>query len=693
MKAGAFIAALPIAADIGGGKAASLGRLAVCGLRVPAGFVCTDVLFRLWVQHVHGNAVGLPDQFLDLLREQIRDAPMPPTMQAELSAALLALGGNRFSVRSSFALEDNADALAAGVFESAIDVSRNDVAAAVRQVLASALSPAAVAYVRARHRDILQGPMSVLVHRFIAGTASGHVAVPSRTTQPSVWVQHGILALEHRTLLEQTAHSVVSVLGSSELEWVLGSDGFTFVQWRPFVPAPPAAPWRPTANATNLTPAALGPDWQWDASHNPAPLSPAQQGLVTLVQQHCRVGFDQQVCGGYLFYKKNDSRAAPPLEPEDLDEGFLQLQDALQSDLAALPARPDLQAALSLFLRHYETLVGTVGTAVRVGKRRLQDFMDEHAPDQARLIPGLLAHQPCKATERLRLLRDASTAPTPLQADAAWKAYLAVFGDEPTQWDVAARTQRELTSPWQSSDAPFRRDSRDAAIPVELECTIAPEVRDTFTALLAAARRCVARGEDDDWLYARLQAPVRRACLALGTLLVERRLLDQADDIFFLPLELTRSLETTLHTPSAPLREMVRSAKSLHAQQAQNPPPLLGSALSAKQASTLRGHGTGGRIVGRVRHYQAGQRFTDSTEIVVATSLLPTDLPLIQAAALVVETGGALDHVAAQARERNIPALVGVTNACSSLRMGDLVLVDADAGVVVLLTKASPQDR
>jgi phosphoenolpyruvate-protein kinase (PTS system EI component) len=62
---------------------------------------------------------------------------------------------------------------------------------------------------------------------------------------------------------------------------------------------------------------------------------------------------------------------------------------------------------------------------------------------------------------------------------------------------------------------------------------------------------------------------------------------------------------------------------------------------------------------------------------------LPTELPLIQAAALVTEIGDPLDHVAAQARERALPAVVGAAGAMQSLRDGDLVPVDADQVLVV----------
>jgi pyruvate,water dikinase len=69
--------------------------------------------------------------------------------------------------------------------------------------------------------------------------------------------------------------------------------------------------------------------------------------------------------------------------------------------------------------------------------------------------------------------------------------------------------------------------------------------------------------------------------------------------------------------------------------------------------------------------------------ILVARTLLPTELPLVTPAALVVETGGVLGHVAAQARERGLPAIVDAPGASTAFREGDQVLVDADAGVAI----------
>ena len=57
------------------------------------------------------------------------------------------------------------------------------------------------------------------------------------------------------------------------------------------------------------------------------------------------------------------------------------------------------------------------------------------------------------------------------------------------------------------------------------------------------------------------------------------------------------------------------------------------------------------------------------------------DRELVQYA-VVTETGGVLSHAAIVARERGIPAVVGVPGAMTRLRDGEYVTVDGSAGVV-----------
>jgi hypothetical protein len=81
-------------------------------------------------------------------------------------------------------------------------------------------------------------------------------------------------------------------------------------------------------------------------------------------------------------------------------------------------------------------------------------------------------------------------------------------------------------------------------------------------------------------------------------------------------------------------------------------------------ADLVRGRrGAAGARIGPVRIYRGDHEHDhDRNHVLVARTLLPTELPLLSPAAIVVETGGVLDHVAAHQ-----------------------VLVDGTAGLVVRL--------
>jgi len=53
---------------------------------------------------------------------------------------------------------------------------------------------------------------------------------------------------------------------------------------------------------------------------------------------------------------------------------------------------------------------------------------------------------------------------------------------------------------------------------------------------------------------------------------------------------------------------------------------------------------------------------------------------------LVVEHGGMLSHASIVARELQIPAVIGIKDACKRIRSGDMVLVDGDTGLVSIKT-------
>ena len=200
----------------------------------------------------------------------------------------------------------------------------------------------------------------------------------------------------------------------------------------------------------------------------------------------------------------------------------------------------------------------------------------------------------------------------------------------------------------------------------------------------------MAAAEEDDAIYARTQAEVRRALLLEGIRLAARGLLGPPKDVFWLPLDLVRRLARGEEPVTR--EEIARLVDEAHHADAdaRAAPPSMGGARLSDETDIVRGKsGAGGVCMGRVRLWTSPFRLPaddavvdDEPEVIVALTILPTELPLISAAALVVETGGGLDHVAAQARERGIPAVVGAAGAVAAFRDGDRVIVDGDAGVV-----------
>jgi pyruvate,water dikinase len=583
---------------------------------------------------------------LDAARAALATAPFPPGFEEALAQRLAVLG-ERFSVRSSFAAEDTPGEVAAGIYESRVDVRAAEVPRAIRAVLRSALAPAAVAYARARGRSPAGPPVAVLVHVYVPGQAHGHAAGEA-AGKPLVVPRAGTPTPAARAIVEEAVRDLARKHGPVELEWTADGDAVTFLQLRPFRAPRPALPWRGLAEL----PAEERERWRWDAAHNPLPLSPAQAGLVALADERCRIGIRQRVLGGYLFW----SPAGPPppqaIAPHQVSAAFAALRADAEARLQALGPQPRLEEALELFLSAYEPLFGVIQPGARAARGDLERFLRAHLPGAH--LADFLRNVPSMASERRRLASQPA-------------AYLALFGDEAPAWDVAEPTLGER------QQLPALAPATVAPAPAPSLAALPPELRAEGERLVDVARACAAVGEDDDWLYARLQTAVRRAILAVGRQL--GGVLDAPEDLFYWPLPLVRAAAGGNLPPDA--RAIARRGRAAVEAARLDPPP-----AAASPGLVLRGSGTGGRALGRVHRHDGTP--PPAGAILVAPTLLPTELPLLDAAALVTETGGPLDHVAAQARERGLPAVVGAAGA-TQLAEGALVLVDADQGLVVRL--------
>jgi pyruvate,water dikinase len=116
------------------------------------------------------------------------------------------------------------------------------------------------------------------------------------------------------------------------------------------------------------------------------------------------------------------------------------------------------------------------------------------------------------------------------------------------------------------------------------------------------------------------------------------------------------------------------------------PPDDSGIASGAKRLSGLAA--SRGTAEGRVRILRDPSQAADFEpgEVLVVAAADTGWAPLFLAASgVVTELGGPLSHAAIILREYAVPAVVNVTNATRSLRDGDIVRLDGDAGTVEVL--------
>ena len=688
-----------------GGKARSLLRLAEAGLPVPIAIVVTtDLLAKL-----RAGGPKLPSTLnapgalttVEGAARALAAAPWPEGFASTLAREIDTLvpePGARYAVRSSASIEDEAGALAAGLFLSRIDVARVEVLEAVRAVLGSAISPAVIAYLAQHGLCSDNLGFAVLIHEFVEGEANGAAAFdPARGEPPTIEVQAGrVHTIEGaaRARLEEAARSVAKTNGAVELEWVVSDGRPTFLQLRP-LQSPGRMPVRPAIALPSFDPMSAAKDrdlndtdWHWDAAHNPLPLSPAQAGLVSLVDEQCKIGLRQRVVGGYLFYATDPTSETTPIGAADALRG---VWEAARQRLAR--PTPTLEQALDTFVAIYQPLFGVVQPNSRAATGVLAAFLRRSGFDPAPLLPKLLLGVSSAATERARRARALAEAIDPKLRAAALESYLEEFGDEAPRWDVAAPTWRERSSSLErlmrgtNVGAPIDdRSWREASDAVRAR--LSEEAQAEWEPRLSVARRAAAVAEDDDALYARLQAHVRRALLREGERMWQSGVLADPNEVFWLPLDAVRRDargEAPLGYEEAALA--LTAARSADAEARTNPPPLGAADTLDVGTDVVRGRpGSAGARIGPVRIYRGDhEQDHDGDHVLVARTLLPTELPLLSPAAIVVETGGVLDHVAAQARERSIPAVVGAVGACRALRDGDQVLVDGGAGLVVRL--------
>ncbi|HEX4817930.1 MAG TPA: PEP/pyruvate-binding domain-containing protein [Nonomuraea sp.] len=214
----------------------------------------------------------------------------------------------------------------------------------------------------------------------------------------------------------------------------------------------------------------------------------------------------------------------------------------------------------------------------------------------------------------------------------------------------------------------------------------------------------------------KMLAGVRRSLLEVGAHLVERGLLDEPADVFFLDLREVRAAVAGGDARAAgrapgggdpraagvapdggDLRDLVAGRRAAYEQEARRrhvPRVLLSDGTEPEALATPAADGalagtaaSAGTVTGTARvvldpigaHLEPG-------EILVCPSTDPGWTPLfLTAGGLVMEMGGAMSHGAVVAREYGIPAVVGVPDATHRVTTGQRIEVNGAAGTVTLL--------
>jgi phosphohistidine swiveling domain-containing protein len=237
-------------------------------------------------------------------------------------------------------------------------------------------------------------------------------------------------------------------------------------------------------------------------------------------------------------------------------------------------------------------------------------------------------------------------------------------------------------------------------------------VVEQFEGLLTAAQvGNILSEEHGFWIDFSTTYEVRLVLLEIGKRLAAAEVTSQADDVFLLSLDEVRAALAAF--PNGDLRALIveRDAEMAHAATL-TPPPFLGTppagplpqdpmgrALvkmfgggpppTSEAPSELRGSaGSPGKVTGParvIRTLDEADRVQPG-DVLVAEFTAPPWTPLFATvSAVVTDAGGILSHCAVVAREYGIPAVVGTGRATATIRDGQMVEVNGDAGLVRIL--------
>jgi phosphohistidine swiveling domain-containing protein len=554
--------AASLGADRIGSKAANLAQLAA-GFPIPPGFVIPADAFADW-----------------------------PQVQAALPVAAGTLGDGPLAVRSSAAAEDLAGASYAGLYETFLEVDRDQLADAVRRCWESATSQRVSAY-QQHHQQVQDQPaMAVLVQRMVhpdaAGVAFtanpvsgardeivvtavrglGERLVAGQATGDTWVIRHGQASSTRTTEQAITADQALAIAALArrverhfdvpqDLEWAITGDMLWLLQARPMTALPGLVDWTPPAPGYWMRNFRLG-EWL------PEPMTPLfADWLLARLEQ----GYLQATCS---------HTGAALVFPHAAINGWYYTATPRPSPRVLLPVLLAGRGRLVRFLRH--AVLGPGRDPVAADRRLLHRLAEEW---RQQLLPRY--QQTVKEGERqvetAELERLAGLVDTvgvlageylwslSVVGGSAWKmeGALARFARQHLAATVGGSVQQLLAGlPGAQPDLPpYAVQSVDWAHPTVGElgwqppqpsdrhrelaahreqltarCAAAladrPALQARFLALLEVAQRYTGLREQQARQFTLAWPLLRRCALRLGQQLHTRGVLDQPEDVFFL---------------------------------------------------------------------------------------------------------------------------------------------------------------
>ena len=705
-----------------GGKAASLGELIAAGVRVPDGVVLSADVAAL-----------ATDERQSLLERVVGE-----------------LGDGPFAVRSSGIAEDGAEQSFAGMFESVLDVTADALGAAIDRTLASANAGRVAEYGRGRHNV----PMAVIVQRMVEASAAGVAltADPITGDRRSVvvtavcglgerlvsgaafgdeWIVRGSVAtagrqaehaINRRQAIEVASEARRIAAGRGDpqdIEWAIDrEDRLWILQARPMTALPREVSWDSPASGAFTRTHRFG---EWISE----PVTPLFESwllstmeerfhadLLRLVGQRAPRPF-HVVVNGWYFYSLNWMLPGPVLRnlPRMLGHTMREprlmagiLPPTVRHSIAPLEkiwredVRPRYRAAVAeaeqrverlavtelpglvdelanLAGEYFVSIAGFAGTAYKM-EINLAGFYRRHL---GKRLGG----------SHLTLLAGFDIPVEPDRHAVLSLDWWRAPGRPPGVLDAVAPDRARLVAERKGAEAAAFEALADA-----------PRKLAAFQRLLTETQRLVPIREEHVRELTRPWPVMRRAVQRIGDELVERGMIADADDVFFL----TRD-EALAGLRGDPRTEPidVRVRRRAHDEQSKLVAPLfvgnrarLVSRVVGMFAAMVGGRrseraivwgspASPGRATGSVRVVRGADDFDALLpgEILVAPMTAPAWTPLFtRAAAVVTDVGSAAAHASIIAREYGIPAVVGCGDATARLRDGMRVTVDGSTGNV-----------